>query len=132
MPSTTRTTSDGVVPGSHLWDDVDMSGATHYESVPAEAPAGSLIVSTDMLLHGTGANTSADHERAALLFGFCRPWCRPMVNYPLVLDPESISGSSVTLRQLLGYSDTAVGFHEPWNSAGEDLRALCVSSIMEW
>src|SRR6185295_18867657 len=110
-----------VVPGSHLWDEVDMSGATYYESVPAEGPAGSLIIYTDLLLHGTGANTSEDRERAALLFGYCAPWCRPMVNYPLVLDPKAIKGASSTVRQLLGYSDTVVGFRERWNNASEEL-----------
>jgi ectoine hydroxylase-related dioxygenase (phytanoyl-CoA dioxygenase family) len=121
-----------VVPGSHTWHDIDTSGATHYESVPAEAPAGSLIVYTDMLLHGTGANVSADRERASLNFGYCPPWCRPMINYPLVLDPDVMEGASRTVRQLLGYSSTMIGLEEPWDSASAQLRALCVSPVMDW
>jgi ectoine hydroxylase-related dioxygenase (phytanoyl-CoA dioxygenase family) len=121
-----------VVPGSHTWVDADLSGATTYESVPAEAPAGSLIVYTDMLLHGTGANLSADRERASLNFGYCPPWCRPMINYPLALDPEVMAEASPTVRQLLGYSSTMVGLDEPWDSASEQLRALCVSPVMSW
>jgi ectoine hydroxylase-related dioxygenase (phytanoyl-CoA dioxygenase family) len=121
------------VPGSHLWNDrIDMSGATYYESVPAEAPPGSLIVYTDMLLHGTGANVSADRERASVNVGYCPPWCRPLVNFPLVLDPKVMKGTSRTLRQLLGYSSVALGADYQWESASEDLRGLCVPAVMEY
>ncbi len=116
-----------VVPGSHLWNDrYDNSGATFYETVAAEAPAGSLIIYSDMLLHGTGANVSADRERAAVIVGYCPPWCRPMINFPLVLDPQVMQGTSRTLRQLLGYTSVAIGFEEPWDGVSQEMRDLCV------
>lgn len=122
-----------VVPGSHLWNErIDMTGGSYYESVPAEAPAGSLIIYSDMLLHGTGANTSADMERAGVIVGYCPPWCRPMITFPLVLDPKVMQGTSKTLRQLLGYSSVSIGFDEQWESASEELRSLCVPVTMEW
>jgi len=122
-----------VVPGSHLWNDrIDMTGATYYESVPAEAPPGSLIIYSDMLLHGTGANVSTDRERAGVIVGYCSPWCRPMINFPLVLDPAVMAGTSRTLRQLLGYSSVSIGFDEQWESAPAELRALCVPATMEY
>lgn len=121
-----------MVPGSHHWDEIDMSGATRYESVPAEAPRGSVLIYTDLILHGTGANVSADQERAAVIVGYCPPWCRPMINFPLVLDPEVMKDASVTLRQLLGYSSVSVGFDEQWESAPAELRALTVPATMTW
>jgi len=122
-----------VVPGSHLCDDrVDMTGGTFYETVPAEAPPGSLIVYSDMLLHGTGANLSPDRERAGVIVGYCPPWCRPMINFPLVLDPEVMADASVTLRQLLGYSSVSIGFDEQWESAPAELRALCVPATLTY
>ena len=122
-----------VVPGSHLWNErADMSGGTFYESVPALAPAGSLIIYSDMLLHGTGANTSENMERAGVIVGYCPPWCRPMITFPLVLDPKVMQGTSRTLRQLLGYSSVSIGFDEQWESASEELRSLCVPVTMEW
>lgn len=122
-----------VVPGSHLWNDrVDMTGGTFYESVPALAPAGSVLIYSDMLLHGTGANTSENLERAGVIVGYCPPWCRPMINFPLVLDPAVMKDSSVTLRQLLGYSSVSIGFDEQWESASEELRALTVPVTMQW
>jgi ectoine hydroxylase-related dioxygenase (phytanoyl-CoA dioxygenase family) len=122
-----------VVPGSHRWNDrIDMTGATFYESVPAEAPAGSIIIYTDMLLHGTGANISADRERASINFGFTMPWCRPSINFPLVLDPEVMKDTSRTVRQVLGYSSVVNGGDYPWDSASEELRALCVPATMTY
>lgn len=122
-----------VVPGSHRWNDrIDMSGATYYESVPAEAPPGALIVYTDMLLHGTGANISTDRERASVNVGYCPPWCRPLVNFPLALDPKIMADTSRTLRQLLGYSSVALGLDYQWESADEQLRALCVPATIEY
>ena len=122
-----------VVPGSHRWNDrIDMSGATFYESVPAVAPAGSLLIYTDMLLHGTGANVSTDRQRASINFGYCPPWCRPLINFPLVLDPHTVEGSSSTIRQLLGYGSVVNGFDSPWNSAPERLRSLTVPPTIEY
>jgi ectoine hydroxylase-related dioxygenase (phytanoyl-CoA dioxygenase family) len=122
-----------VVPGSHRWNDrIDMSGATTYESVPAVAPAGSLLIYTDMLLHGTGANVSADRQRASINFGFCPPWCRPLVNFPLVLDPRALEGASRTVRQVLGYGSVVNGFDSPWESASEELRSLTVTPTIEY
>lgn len=120
-----------VVPGSHLLKgNIDMSGDTYYESVAAEAPAGSIIVYSDQLLHGAGANTSTDRERAGVIAGYCPPWHRPMINFPLVLDPEVMQGTSVALRQLLGYTSVAIGFDEQWEGASDELRALCVPAKM--
>jgi ectoine hydroxylase-related dioxygenase (phytanoyl-CoA dioxygenase family) len=84
-----------------------------------------------MLLHGTGANISADRQRASINFGYCPPWCRPLINFPLVLDPRSI-GASRTLRQLLGYSSVVNGFDYPWGSASSQLRSLVVPATMEY
>ena len=122
-----------VVPGSHRWNDrVDMSGATFYESVPAIAPAGSLIIYSDMLLHGTGANVSSDRQRASINFGYCPPWHRPSINFPLVLDPSFMKNASRTVRQLLGYSSVVNGFDAPWESASDELRSLAVTATMEY
>jgi ectoine hydroxylase-related dioxygenase (phytanoyl-CoA dioxygenase family) len=122
-----------VVPGSHRWNDrVDMSGATFYESVPAIAPAGSVIVYSDMLLHGTGANVSADRQRASINFGYCPPWCRPLINFPLVLDPRAMKNTSRTVRQLLGYSSVVNGFDYPWTAASDDVRSLAVTATIEY
>ena len=120
-----------VVPGSHL-DTEPQSWTVQYESVPAEAPAGSVLIYTDLLLHGTGANTSADRERAGVIVGYCPPWWKPMIDFPLTTDPAIMRDSSVVLRQLMGYSSVAVGFDEPWAFAPEAVRDLVVPPEMQW
>ncbi|GLV30483.1 hypothetical protein TomTYG75_29980 [Sphingobium sp. TomTYG75] len=120
-----------MVPGSHR-DTEPQSWAVQYESVPAEAPAGSVLIYTDLLLHGTGANTSTDLERAGVIIGYCPPWWKPMINFPMTIDPEVMKGSSKILRQILGYSSVSVGFDEPWTYAPDAVKELIVTPEMEW
>jgi ectoine hydroxylase-related dioxygenase (phytanoyl-CoA dioxygenase family) len=120
-----------VVPGSHL-ETEPQSWTVQYESVPAEAPAGSVLIYTDLLLHGTGANVSSNLERAGVIIGYCPPWWKPMINFPMTTDPEVMKGSSKVLRQLLGYSSVAIGFDEPWTYAPEAVKELIVTPEMDW
>jgi len=120
-----------VVPGSHKVTEPQL-WTVRYESVPAEAKAGSVLIYTDLLLHGTGANRTSDRERAGVIVGYCPPWWKPMINFPMTTDPASLADSSVILRQLLGYSSVAVGFEEPWDFARGDVRDLVVPPEMTW
>lgn len=120
-----------MVPGSHR-DTEPQSWTVQYESVPAEAPAGSVLIYTDLLLHGTGANVSTNLERAGVIVGYCPPWWKPMINFPMTTDPDVMQGSSRILRQILGYSSVAVGFEEPWTYAPSAVQALIVPPEMEW
>lgn len=120
-----------VVPGSHL-DTEPQSWTVQYQSVPAEAPRGSVLIYTDLLLHGTGANVSADLERAGVIVGYCPPWWKPMINFPLTTNPAALTDSSVVLRQLLGYSSVAIGFEEEWEYAPQAIRDLVVPPEMTW
>lgn len=120
-----------MVPGSHR-DTEPQSWTVRYESVAAEAPAGSVLIYTDMLLHGTGANTSSDLERAGVIIGYCPPWWKPMINFPMTTDPQALQDSTKVLRQLMGYSSVAVGFDEPWTHAPQAVRDLVVTPEMDW
>jgi len=120
-----------VVPGSHR-DTENQSWTVQYESIPAEAPAGSVLIYTDLLLHGTGANTSTNLERAGVIVGYCPPWWNPMIKFPLTTDPKVMQGSSRTLRQLMGYSSVAIGFDEPWEFAPQEIQDLLVTPEMDW
>ncbi|MCP1470330.1 ectoine hydroxylase-related dioxygenase (phytanoyl-CoA dioxygenase family) [Sphingobium sp. OAS761] len=120
-----------VVPGSHL-DTEPQSWSVQYESVAAEAPAGSVLIYTDLLLHGTGANVSSNLERAGVIIGYCPPWWKPMIQFPMTTDPAAMQDSSKTLRQLMGYSSVAIGFDEPWTFAPQAVKDLLVTPEMEW
>jgi ectoine hydroxylase-related dioxygenase (phytanoyl-CoA dioxygenase family) len=120
-----------MVPGSHK-DTEQQSWSVRYESVPAEAPAGSVVIYTDLILHGTGANVSQAAQRAGVIIGYCPPWWKPMINFPMTTDPAAMQGSSLKLRQLLGYSSVAVGFDEPWAFAPDAVRELLTPPEMQW
>ncbi|KFG88322.1 Phytanoyl-CoA dioxygenase [Sphingobium herbicidovorans NBRC 16415] len=120
-----------VVPGSHR-DTEPQSWTVQYESVPAEAPAGSVLIYTDLLLHGTGPNTSSNLERAGVIVGYCPPWWKPMINFPMTTNPAVLKDSSKVLRQLLGYSSVSVGFEEAWTYAPQAVKDLIVLPEMEW
>ena len=116
-----------VVPKSHLLGHGPVKdGSVTYESVPAEGPAGSMLVFDGRLFHGTGANVSVDRERAGLIAGYIQPCLRPLAFYPMILDPEAMREASELVRQMLGYGTVNVGFDQPWRNAREDVAQLAV------
>jgi ectoine hydroxylase-related dioxygenase (phytanoyl-CoA dioxygenase family) len=115
-----------LVPGSHRWGHIpDKSGATRYETVAAEAPAGSILVWDGRTYHGAGANRT-DRDRPVIVVGYGPPWLRPMTNFPLVVDPAAMRDASPTLRRLLGYTSMSIGFDSPWEAARPEVRDLVV------
>jgi ectoine hydroxylase-related dioxygenase (phytanoyl-CoA dioxygenase family) len=100
-----------VVPGSHR-DTEPQSWTVQYESVPAEAPAGSVLIYTDLLLHGTGANISSNLERAGVIVGYCPPWWKPMINFPMTTDPAVLKDSSKVLGRVRGSLDLCASGRE--------------------
>ena len=118
-----------VVPGSHRFDHGPIKdGSVTYESVPALGPAGSLMVFDGRLYHGTGANTSADRERAGLIAGYVQPFMRPLFCYPLVLNPEVMKDASPRVRELCGYGTVNMGLDQPWLYARDDVARLAIGA----
>jgi ectoine hydroxylase-related dioxygenase (phytanoyl-CoA dioxygenase family) len=74
-----------LVPGSHL--EAERTDYGLEDTVAAEGPAGSVLVFDGRLVHGTGANTTQDEHRHAVLSYYCRPFVRQQENYYLGLDP---------------------------------------------
>jgi ectoine hydroxylase-related dioxygenase (phytanoyl-CoA dioxygenase family) len=121
-----------VVPRSHLWGRTPVKdGSVQYETVPAEGPAGSLLVYDGRLYHGTGANVSATRERAGLVAGYIQPCLRPMSFFPMILDPEVMKEASETVRLLLGYGTVTIGFDQPWRYASPEIKPLAIGDSRE-
>lgn len=74
-----------VVRGSHL--QRTLRRWAPEETVPAEGPAGSVMVFDGRLIHGTGAYRAEAGERRAILAYHCRPFIRQQENFFLGLDP---------------------------------------------
>jgi ectoine hydroxylase-related dioxygenase (phytanoyl-CoA dioxygenase family) len=121
-----------VVPKSHIWGHLPLKdGSVKYESLPALGPAGSVLVYDGRLYHGTGANRSKDRERAGVIAGYVHSWMRPLVPFPMILDPKVMEGASERCRQLLGYGTVNMGFDLPWTQAPEEIAALTVGQKRE-
>lgn len=99
------------VPGSHRWTTPDeVPGDLATRLVPFEAPAGSIVAMEGRVWHTSGANTTADEDRA-LLFGFySQPFVRPQWNHPVSLSPATIERCDEQLRYRLGL--------DPWLNVG--------------
>jgi ectoine hydroxylase-related dioxygenase (phytanoyl-CoA dioxygenase family) len=91
------------LPGSHHF--------TSYDDVPAdiaqrmrafEAPKGSIVAMDGRIWHTSGANVTADQERALCFGYYSRSFLRPQQNWNVSLSPETLQGLSPQMRRWLG------------------------------
>jgi ectoine hydroxylase-related dioxygenase (phytanoyl-CoA dioxygenase family) len=90
-----------IIPGSHLRDRSPEYG-THYDSIAAEMPRGSVLVWHGSLWHGGGANRSA-FRRVGIAMNYCAGWVRQQENQQLGIPRAVASRFSDRLRTLVGY-----------------------------
>jgi ectoine hydroxylase-related dioxygenase (phytanoyl-CoA dioxygenase family) len=90
-----------VVPGTHLADRSPDYGK-HYDSIPAEMPAGSVLVWHGSLWHGGGANTT-DQRRYGIAMNYCAGWVRQQENQQLGLPLDRVAAFETRLQQLCGF-----------------------------
>lgn len=90
-----------LVPGSHLADSSPVYGQ-HYDSIPAEMPAGSVLVWHGSLWHGGGAN-STTHRRYGIAMNYCAGWVRQQENQQLGLTLDLVSTFEPRLQELCGF-----------------------------
>lgn len=96
-----------IVPGSHIAerglapDNIYSSKGT----VPAEAPAGSAILVETRLWHGTGASTSTERRRAAIVL-FQRSWTRGASTGVLAVHPTVLQTMSDRHKAMFGHRIT--------------------------
>ncbi|HAP78037.1 MAG TPA: phytanoyl-CoA dioxygenase, partial [Acidimicrobiaceae bacterium] len=67
-----------IIPGSHRRDHSPTYGQ-HYDSVPAEMPAGSILVWDGGFWHGGGANTTQQRRRG-IAMNYCAGYIRQQEN----------------------------------------------------
>jgi fumagillin biosynthesis dioxygenase len=91
------------IPGSHTWTKfADVPGDAAARLQPFTAKAGSFIAMDGRLWHTSGANVTADEERA-LLFGFyCKPFLRTQANWHVELSSDTQAALSPELHARLG------------------------------
>jgi ectoine hydroxylase-related dioxygenase (phytanoyl-CoA dioxygenase family) len=91
-----------IVPGSHKWSEHDRRPREH-EITQAEMPRGSVLFYDGKIMHGAGANTTADQWRWGLWFAFCVGWLRQYENQFLAVPPPVARNLPKKAQELLGY-----------------------------
>ena len=91
-----------LVPGSHLYGrHPDKLKDETVETVAAEGPKGTAIITDGRVWHGTGANNSSE-DRIAMLLTFCGPQYRPQVNFAMALDQEVLVNATDRQKTMFG------------------------------
>jgi ectoine hydroxylase-related dioxygenase (phytanoyl-CoA dioxygenase family) len=90
-----------IIPGSHLADHSPTYGE-HYDSIPAEMGAGSVLVWHGSLWHGGGANTTSE-RRVGLAMNYCAGWVRQQENQQLGIPVDVARRFPPRLRELCGF-----------------------------
>ncbi len=116
-----------ILPGSHLWPEQTLPGASsptsfttkefnaqsldsrphdpgaRPDAVKAVMPAGSLMLTKSTLWHRGGANRS-DKTRLIITPQYCAGWTRPLENMCLAVPPAIAATLPQRAQELIGYS----------------------------
>lgn len=90
-----------IIPGSHLADASPDYGHP-YDSIPAEMPAGSVLIWHGSLWHGGGANTTGE-RRVGIAMNYCAGWIRQQENQQLGLPLDLVRTFEPRLQELCGF-----------------------------
>ncbi len=92
-----------LVPGSHQLDHLPPHGEA-VESIPAEMPAGSVLVFHGSLWHGSGRNRTTDVRRVGINVQYCAGFIRTQQNQYVGVPREITETFSDRLLELSGYA----------------------------
>ncbi len=109
-----------IIPGSHLWDDHRIEGASSLadfasktpqerdagdrsDAVKLVMPSGSLAITKGTLWHRGGANRS-ERPRLIITPQYCAGWVRQLENMCLAVPAEVAQTLPERARELIGYS----------------------------
>jgi ectoine hydroxylase-related dioxygenase (phytanoyl-CoA dioxygenase family) len=111
-----------VVPGSHRWSDFDRKPEPH-EICQAVMPAGAGMLYTGRVLHGAGANTTADEFRYGLHVSYVLGWLTPEEASPLGTTWDDVRDLPPRAQRLLGWrcSVSGVDASRLWTVDYEDV-----------
>jgi ectoine hydroxylase-related dioxygenase (phytanoyl-CoA dioxygenase family) len=96
------------VPGSHRLHR-NPKPEDVVETVPVEAPAGTMAVFESRVWHRTGFNQTKNERRAGIFGWYTRPIYRQQENWFLSLNPMIRQFASEEMLVLLGWKTTGLG-----------------------
>lgn len=100
------------IPSSHLFQSLDdLPDAPMQHTVAFEAAAGSIIAMDGRMWHTSGANVTADSERAMLFGYYSADFLRPQVNWNALLPTELQEALEPELFRRLGLASEGNARH---------------------
>jgi len=90
------------VPGTHQKRELPSDEYLRANALPAEAPAGSMIVFDATTWHASGFNASSE-DRLAINHMFTRSYMKQMIDYVRALGSDFVVGLPPRTQQLLGW-----------------------------
>lgn len=112
-----------VIPGSHKWPDWEDVGSPEM-TVPAEMSAGDALVYSGKVVHGGGANQTADRWRHAVHLSFVVGWLTPEESSPIDYSDEDLKDCSARVQRLLGHRSYNPSPHHGGGLWLRDARAI--------
>nr|BBK08010.1 phytanoyl-CoA dioxygenase [Streptomyces sp. TP-A0584] len=101
-PFTEQNGATRVVPGSHDWP---LERRPHPSRIlRAVMEPGDVLFFRGDVLHGGGANRTADQARRGVTLSYCAGWLRPVDNIMLAVPPHKAAELPDELLALLGYT----------------------------
>jgi len=91
-----------IAPGSNHWPGT-LPPVPPDTLCQATMPAGSALIYSGKVIHGGGANVTADQWRVGLHAGFCAGWLRAEENFQLTVPLEVARTLPERARYLLGF-----------------------------
>ena len=101
-----------LAPGSHKWPGA-LPEVKPEQTCQAVMKAGSALLYSGKIIHGGGANVTADEWRVGLHAGFCLGWLRAEENHQLTTTVDRARALPETAQYLLGFRS----FDSPTGSA---------------
>ncbi|EFX04937.1 toxin biosynthesis proten [Grosmannia clavigera kw1407] len=91
-----------VIPKSNHWPDFNDRG-TLDQTIPAEMDAGDVLFICGKVVHGGGANVTADRRRRGLAFTFQPSFLTPEEAYPFLVDLKTVKQMSTRAQRMIGF-----------------------------
>jgi len=101
-PFTRENGATWVVPGTHQRAEPPEEGYMRRNAIPAECPAGSMVVFDSTLWHAAGENVSGS-DRLAINQQYTRSWIKQQIDYVRALGDRTVLDRKERTQQLLGY-----------------------------
>lgn len=101
-PFTDENGATRVIPGSHLWEDMEYVG-TQGDTIPAEMDAGDVCFFGSRTVHGSGANRTKNEWRRGCGINIHVSYLTPEEAYPFQMSVEDAKKFSPRLQKMMGF-----------------------------